>query len=174
VRYLLAPTVAVREAGRVIIRASTDDDWAAIWPFLRAIVRGGETYSYDRDLTEQAARDLWVTPRPGRTVVATDDDGTVLGTAKSGPNHGGGASHVATASFMVDPAHAGRGVGRALGGHVLAQARADGFRAMQFNAVVESNVITSRPSERHSVTAAVLDCGGAAHQHGSGHLASHR
>jgi hypothetical protein len=45
--------------------------------------------------------------------VAVDGDGTVLGTAESGPNHGGPASHVASASFMVDPRHAGRGVGRA-------------------------------------------------------------
>jgi GNAT superfamily N-acetyltransferase len=40
---------------------------------------------------------------------------------------------------MVDPAHAGRGVGRALGEHVLDWAKAQGYRAMQFNAVVESN-----------------------------------
>jgi GNAT superfamily N-acetyltransferase len=40
---------------------------------------------------------------------------------------------------MVDPAHAGRGVGRALGEHVLDWARGEGYRAMQFNAVVETN-----------------------------------
>jgi ribosomal protein S18 acetylase RimI-like enzyme len=40
---------------------------------------------------------------------------------------------------MVDPDHSGRGVGRVLGEHVLEAARADGYRAMQFNAVVESN-----------------------------------
>ena len=75
-------------------------------------------------------------PPPGRAVVAVDPDGTVLGTAESGPNHGGPAAHVASAGFMVDPAQSGRGVGRALGEHVLSQARADGYRAMQFNAVV--------------------------------------
>jgi ribosomal protein S18 acetylase RimI-like enzyme len=40
---------------------------------------------------------------------------------------------------MVHPDHAGRGIGRALGAHVVDQARADGYRAMQFNAVVEAN-----------------------------------
>jgi ribosomal protein S18 acetylase RimI-like enzyme len=46
---------------------------------------------------------------------------------------------VASASFMVDPRHAGRGVGRALGEYVVDRARSEGFRSMQFNAVVETN-----------------------------------
>lgn len=57
----------------------------------------------------------------------------------TGPNHEGPASHIATASFMVDPAAGGRGVGRALGERVLELAKADGYRGMQFNAVVETN-----------------------------------
>ncbi|HEY7175517.1 MAG TPA: GNAT family N-acetyltransferase, partial [Micromonosporaceae bacterium] len=52
----------------------------------------------------------------------------------------GPGAHVANASFLVDPRQAGRGVARALCAHVMDQARADGYRAMQFNAVVETNV----------------------------------
>jgi L-amino acid N-acyltransferase YncA len=123
----------------MLIRDATVDDWPGIWPFLREIVAAGETYTLDRDLTEQRARALWLQPAPGRTVVAVDPGGTVLGTAKMGPNHMGGASHIATASFMVAPEHARRGIGRALGEHVLEWAAGEGFRAMQFNAVVETN-----------------------------------
>jgi GNAT superfamily N-acetyltransferase len=54
-------------------------------------------------------------------------------------NHGGPASHTASASFMVDPAHQGRGVGRALGEDALDWARRKGFRLMKLNAVAESN-----------------------------------
>jgi L-amino acid N-acyltransferase YncA len=124
--------------GGMRIREATADDWAQIWPFLRDIVAGGDTYTWDRDITEGRAREMWMSTPPNRTIVAVDGD-TVLGTAKMGPNHSGPAAHISSASFMVDPAHGGRGVGRALGERVLELARADGFRAMQFNAVVETN-----------------------------------
>ncbi|GAA1902577.1 GNAT family N-acetyltransferase [Streptantibioticus ferralitis] len=106
---------------------------------MRDIVAAGETYTYPRDLSEEQARAMWLLEPPGRTVVSVDHGGTVLGTAKMNPNHMGGAAHIAGASFMVAPGHSGRGVGRALGEHVLEWARAEGYRAMQFNAVVETN-----------------------------------
>ena len=130
---------AARIIDGVEIRDATPEDWPAIWPFLHEIVSAGETYAYDRDLTEEQARELWMVGPPGRTVVAVGDDGRVVGTANMYANCPGPGSHVASASFMVDPAHAGRGAGRALGEAMLAWARQQGFRAVQFNAVVETN-----------------------------------
>jgi L-amino acid N-acyltransferase YncA len=124
----------------MIISVATDDDWPAIFPIFAAIVAAGETYAYPSGLTSDEARALWMEPPPGQTVVARDEDGVVLGSAKMGPNRPGRGSHVATASFMVDPAQQGRGVGRTLGSYVVDWARAAGFHSMQFNAVVETNV----------------------------------
>jgi GNAT superfamily N-acetyltransferase len=123
----------------MLIRDATGDDWPAVWPILRAIVAAGETLTVDRDISEERMRAGWLKPPPGRTVVAVDAGGTVLGTATLQPNQGGPGSHVANAGFMVDPARSGQGVGRALGEHVLALARAGGYRAIVFNAVVETN-----------------------------------
>jgi L-amino acid N-acyltransferase YncA len=123
----------------VTIRDARPEDWAAIWPFFHEIVAARETYAYDPGMTEAEARAMWMIRPPGRTVVTTDGDGVVLGTANMYANRPGPGSHVASASFMVDPAQAGRGVGRALGEHVIEWARASGFRAIQFNAVVETN-----------------------------------
>lgn len=121
------------------IREARPEDWEAIWPFFRRIVAAGETYAYDRDMSEPEARRMWMIGAPGRTVVATDAAGAVTGSANMYANRGGPGSHVASASFMVDPDRAGEGVGRALGEHVIDWARQSGFRAIQFNAVVETN-----------------------------------
>ncbi len=144
----------------MIIRDATDADWPLIWPFFSAIVEAGETYAYPAALTEETAHALWMPGTPDRVVVAVDperdsakdaerdsakdfahptDAARILGSAKMGPNRPGRGSHVATASFMVDPAAQGRGVGRALGEHVVEWARSAGFHSMQFNAVVETN-----------------------------------
>jgi L-amino acid N-acyltransferase YncA len=122
------------------IREATGEDWAAIWPFFRRIVAAAETFAYDPAMDEERARGLWMVERPGRTAVAVEPDGVVVGTANMYANRMGPGAHVATASFMVDPEYGGRGVGRALGEDALDWARADGYRAMQFNAVVETNV----------------------------------
>jgi L-amino acid N-acyltransferase YncA len=54
-------------------------------------------------------------------------------------NHMGNRSHIASASYLVDPAHSGHAVGRALCEPAIDRARAAGFRRTQFNAVVETN-----------------------------------
>lgn len=120
-------------------RDATANDWDQIWPFLRDIVAAGETYCWPVDTTEEAARNWWMSKPGGRVFVAVDDDGAVLGTAELHPNQPAAGSHVANAGFMVAPAASGRGVGRALATHVLDAAAGDGYLAMQFNAVVETN-----------------------------------
>ncbi|ROQ78171.1 GNAT family N-acetyltransferase [Streptomyces sp. NBC_01260] len=123
----------------MLIREATTGDWPAMWPFFHEIVSAGETFTYPLDLGEGDARDWWLIKSPNRTVVAVADDGTILGTAKMNRNHMGNGSHIASASYMVDPRHAGRGVGRALCEYTIDWARTAGYRAMQFNAVVETN-----------------------------------
>ena len=120
------------------IRPATDDDWPRIWPFFEATVRAGETYAYPLDLTLENGRDLWMADPPGATVVL-EDGGELLGSARMGPNRPGSGDHVGTASFMVAPEARGRGVGRALGEYVVQWHRDQGYRGIQFNAVVETN-----------------------------------
>ena len=130
-------------ASAATIRPATDEDWPRIWPFFDATVRAGETYAFPEDLTRETARPWWMERAPGATVVL-EEDGEILGSAKMGPNRPGRGDHVGTASFMVTPEARGRGVGRALAEYVVQWHREQGFRGIQFNAVVETNTAAVR------------------------------
>ncbi|NGO69137.1 GNAT family N-acetyltransferase [Streptomyces boncukensis] len=121
------------------VRDAAAGDWPAIWPFLQEICAAGEALPYPRDIGEEAARALWMVGPPGRTTVAVDDRGTVLGTANMYANRAGGGAHISSGSFLVDSRARGRGAGRALGVDMLDWSRRQGFRGVQFNAVVERN-----------------------------------
>jgi GNAT superfamily N-acetyltransferase len=126
-----------------VIRPATDDDWLRIWPIFDAVVQEGETYAFPMDLTQETGRGWWMERPPGLTVVL-EEGGEILGTAKMGPNRPGHGDHVGTASFMVASEARGRGVGRRLGEHVVQWHRDQGFRGIQFNAVVETNTAAVR------------------------------
>lgn len=122
----------------MIIREATPDDWPSIYPIFRDIVAAGQTYAYPEGLDLDQAREIWMLPPPDHVVVAVDGE-TVLASAKMGPNRPSRGSHIATASFMVDPGAHGRGIGRALAEYMIEWTQGAGFHGIQFNAVVETN-----------------------------------
>jgi L-amino acid N-acyltransferase YncA len=128
-------TLGVRPA--TTVREATAEDWPDLWPIVREVVRAADTFSYDPAMTEAQARAAWL-DAPVRVVVAVRD-GAVVGTANMYPNRPGPGSHIASGSIMVDRAVRGTGAGRALVEDMIAWARRDGYAAIQFNAVVDTN-----------------------------------
>ena len=114
---------------------ATDDD--AIWPIIEPVIRAGETYALDRDMSRADALAYW-TDGDHETFVA-EDDGQVIGTYFLRPNQSGGGGHVCNCGYITAADSAGRGVARAMHEHSLQRARERGFRAMQFNFVISSN-----------------------------------
>ena len=119
-----------------------------------APVGGGDTYVFAPDTSRAVAIEYFMGPfdsarsrgdrslaqgKPEISSWVAEIEGEVAGMYKLIPNYRDLGSHVANASFMVDPAAQGKGVGRAMGEHCLAQARQAGYQAMQFNFVVSTN-----------------------------------
>jgi ribosomal protein S18 acetylase RimI-like enzyme len=121
----------------VTIRPATNADADALWRIFQAVVAGGDSYAFlpETPKTEAVAYFLG----PGIAAWVAETDGHVIGMYKLIPNHAGLGSHVANASFMVEPRAQGRGAGRMMAEHCLEQARRAGYTAMQFNFVVSTN-----------------------------------
>lgn len=121
------------------IRPYAADDWPAVWALLSATFARGDTYAFAPDATEAEIHHAWVTV-PGATFVARADDGALVGTYYLKANQPGLGSHVANCGYVVAPEAAGRGIATAMCEHSQQLARELGFRAMQFNLVVSTNV----------------------------------
>jgi ribosomal protein S18 acetylase RimI-like enzyme len=113
------------------------EDAAAIWSIIGPTIRAGETYALDPQISEADALTYWM-GADKKTFVA-EEDGSILGTYFLRPNQAGGGAHVCNCGYMTSAAATGRGVARLMCKHSLDEAKAHGYRAMQFNFVVSSN-----------------------------------
>jgi len=119
------------------VRLAVAADRTAIWDILRPVFRAGDTYAIDPDIPRDKALTYWFAP-PRRTFVA-ELGGRALGTYYIRPNQGGGGAHVCNCGYVTAEKARGLGVARAMLAHSLHEARAQGYRAMQFNFVVSTN-----------------------------------
>ncbi|PWU25664.1 MAG: GNAT family N-acetyltransferase [Candidatus Rokuibacteriota bacterium] len=120
------------------IRRAVEADFDAMWRVFQAVVATGDTYVFSPATTRQDAFAYWF--GPGMTSYVAIDGLRILGMYKLRANQRDLGSHVANASFMVDPAAQGTGTGKALGHHCLREAQNAGYKAMQFNFVVSTNI----------------------------------
>ena len=120
------------------VRPAVKNDYDAIWRILEPTFRRGETYPLPRDMTREQALDYWFSAE--KETFVWEENGEVLGTYFLKANQQGAGAHVANCGYVTAPAAQGRGIARAMCQHSLERAKERGFRAMQFNFVVSSNV----------------------------------
>jgi ribosomal protein S18 acetylase RimI-like enzyme len=121
------------------VREYQASDWLAIWPTLHATFLAGDTYAFSPQSTEEEIYRAWVEV-PAKTFVACDSDGQILGTYFIKPNQPGLGAHVCNCGYVVAAHAQGQGIASLMCEHSQAEAIAMGFRAMQFNFVVSTNV----------------------------------
>jgi len=130
------------------IRPLRQDDWPAVWNILHPVFRAGDTYSFAPSIDEEEAYRVWVA-QPLATFVATNQDDRVLGTYYLKANQPGQGAHVCNCGYAVAQSARGVGVASAMCEHSQQEALRQGFRAMQYNLVVATNVGAIRLWKRH-------------------------
>jgi len=120
------------------LRPAEPSDAYAIWSILEPTIRAGETYTLPRDMNREQALAYWLAS--DHAVFVAEEDGEVLGTYYLRANQKGGGAHVGNCGYMTAAKASSRGVATAMCAHSLEYARTHGFRAMQFNFVVSSNL----------------------------------
>lgn len=119
------------------IRLASLADEAGVWAVLEPTIRAGETTTFERELSREAALAQWLAPRT--EVYVAEQEGTVLGTYRLRAAHAGGGAHIATAVYLVSPSATGRGIAQALSEHSLVRARELGFVGLQLDFVVSTD-----------------------------------
>ena len=118
------------------IRPAQDCDFDAMWRIFEAVIAGGDALPFSDDFDRNTFQSHWFGSHTPYVAVSDSD---VLCMYKFGANYPGLGSHIASATYLVSPEVQGKGIGRALVQHSLAQARDAGYMAMQFNYVVSTN-----------------------------------
>lgn len=121
------------------LRPARLEDFEEIYAIFQRILRAGDTYYYTpMEMTPERSIAYWISAPDTHCFVADVGD-KVAAIAAIRPYRTGRGNHIANAAFIVDPKYRGRGIGRALGKHILLNARNQGYKAMVFHAVISTN-----------------------------------
>jgi L-amino acid N-acyltransferase YncA len=121
----------------MLIRKAEPGDAEAIAAIIVPTIREGTTYALDTDMDDPEALRYWMSS--DKETFVAEDGGAIVGTYYMRLNQAGGGRHVCNCGYMTDPSATGRGVARRMCEHSIGHARAQGYRAMQFNLVVSTN-----------------------------------
>lgn len=118
------------------VRALEQNDFTAAINIWNNIVERGDAFPQSVKLTPETGQRFF---NDQTHVGIAEYDGQVAGLYILHPNNVGHCAHVSNASYAVDENFRGKGIGRALVEDSLKVAKAEGFKMMQFNAVVATN-----------------------------------
>jgi L-amino acid N-acyltransferase YncA len=119
------------------IRKYRNADLEAMVNIWNSVVEDGMAFPQTEPLNWEEAKTFFAAQSFSAVAEA---DGEICGLYILHPNNVGRCGHIANASYAVKVSARGLGAGRKLVGHSLEQGRALGFKILQFNAVVCSNI----------------------------------
>ncbi len=135
----------MKSSDTVVIRAYQDADLQQMLEIWNEIVEEGIAFPQEELLTAETGAAFFASQT--YTAVA-EENGRICGLYILHPNNVGRCGHICNASYAVSSKMRGRHIGAQLVQDCLEQGKRHGFRVLQFNAVVESNVHARHLYER--------------------------
>ena len=134
----------------ITIRKYEEDDIAGMNAVWNEVIEEGIAFPQEDFLDEETGKEFYA----GQSYcgIAVTDKGEVVGLYILHPNNVGRCGHICNASFAVSSSARGRHIGEKLVMDCIGTAGRIGFRILQFNAVVESNVHARHLYERLGFT----------------------
>ena len=131
---------------KITIRAYTAQDVPEMVRIWNEIVEDGIAFPQEELLDAQTGAEFFAAQT--YNAVAADESGRIYGLYILHPNNVGRCGHICNASYAVEREARGLHIGEKLVSDCLAQGKAHGFRVLQFNAVVVSNIHARHLYER--------------------------
>ena len=128
-----------------MIREYKESDLPAMITIWNEVVEDGIAFPQEETLNAESGAVFFASQ--SYTGVA-DVDGKIVGLYILHPNNIGRCGHICNASYAVSSSCRGKHIGEKLVLDCLKQAKRIGFRILQFNAVVESNIHARHLYER--------------------------
>ena len=136
---------------KIIIRKYTEKDVPTMCGIWNELVEDGVAFPQEEYLTEKTGAQFFAS-QTYCAVAEETESGKIVGLYILHPNNVGRCGHIANASYAVKGTARGEHIGEALVKDSLVQAKALGFRIMQFNAVVAFNTHARHLYERLGFT----------------------
>lgn len=134
----------------IAVRGYRPQDVPMMIEIWNEVVREGVAYPQEDELLLESGRAFFA--EQSHCGVAVEAEGTIVGLYILHPNNVGRCGHICNASYAVTGGMRGRHVGEALVCDCMAWGELLGFRILQFNAVVYTNVAARKLYERLGFT----------------------
>lgn len=129
----------------MIIRKYNENDVKAMIAIWNEIVEEGVAFPQEELLDQDTGKEFFASQS---YVGVAQEEEKIVGLYILHPNNVGRCSHICNASYAVSSKERGRHIGEKLVKDCLVMAKQTGFKVLQFNAVVESNVHARHLYER--------------------------
>ena len=129
------------------VRSYEDKDLCSMIQIWNEVVESGNAFPQEELLDEVSGADFF-SLQTYCGVAEDENDNEIYGLYILHPNNVGRCGHICNASYAVSSNMRGKHIGEKLVLDCLQQAKEHGFKILQFNAVVESNVHARHLYER--------------------------